>query len=668
MEQNAKIPRLKMLDGIRGIAILLVVLTHVNPTFILSSLPLFIKPYVALVFTSGVTGVSLLFILSGFFMGYIYPNPVSTLHFLQKRYTRIFPLFLTMCVFMLLIRNLPNLAWYLQISYILILALITNIFWVFIIKRVIQSAKFSKGIFISFLIIQALVACFYAIWIMRHTPLYFNQQLPVYIREGTIGLVNATLTLGLGNYVPMLDGVYWSLASEVLFYILYPIVAVPLIALTLTKGKFTKLLFIATFIPLFVGIYLISHRLAVLSIFQFELFFYFVTGISLAYFYRLHTTKFEKVTSFFNGKFSFITLLLFFILVFSKQFIINYTSDTLLPWMHILWAIPLTFIIALAINHKSTLSKFLSSKVLVFLGTISYSLYLSHTAIIHLVEKNSTVTSIFLNVVQIIIILLVSVVISFVLYQLLEKPYFTKSKSNEQSTKQSITFPTVTKKTSYVIFAIILFYVLTIFGTYQSNFNFFSKTYPNNATFFVNGNKVSNQSYIYVKANNVVDMQFQSRENNLGILVMHIDHVSYKNIKDKSLILMFHIKEVGMKNWYATSSYQLIDIGDDLNHVFGFPVIASSMGKKYLVEFNLSSLSTPEYVRLDTSQKTIRSVYSLNKKQMFTHPISLLNFIFNKIENVASDTSAQLVLYLFLPFAFLSLFLLYTSRKKLIDN
>src|SRR5579872_2659339 len=85
MEQNSTSARFHALDGIRGLAILLVVLNHVNSGYISSVMPSWLDQ---IIFDSGVTGVSLLFVLSGFLMTYIYPNPQSGLHFLQKRYTR----------------------------------------------------------------------------------------------------------------------------------------------------------------------------------------------------------------------------------------------------------------------------------------------------------------------------------------------------------------------------------------------------------------------------------------------------------------------------------------------------------------------------------------------------------------------------------------------------
>src|SRR4051794_33260812 len=102
--------RLTSLDGIRGLAILSVFLNHINASSI--SLPAKLGIVSEVLFTSGVIGVSFLFILSGFLMAYIYPTASNKVAFLQKRYTRIFPLFLTMSVVSLVIFLFPHLAWY----------------------------------------------------------------------------------------------------------------------------------------------------------------------------------------------------------------------------------------------------------------------------------------------------------------------------------------------------------------------------------------------------------------------------------------------------------------------------------------------------------------------------------------------------------------------------
>src|SRR6185436_5595044 len=117
-------------------------------------------------FSSGVTGVSFLFILSGFLMSYLYPHPVSGWEFLQKRYTRIFPLFLSMCGFMFCLFLFPQLHWLVYIVILFLIAGFVHIVWVYGVKKI-NSQFFSKILFFLFLFVQGSVGLVYVFWIMR---------------------------------------------------------------------------------------------------------------------------------------------------------------------------------------------------------------------------------------------------------------------------------------------------------------------------------------------------------------------------------------------------------------------------------------------------------------------------------------------------------------------
>ena len=374
MKNNPQDTRLKSLDGIRGLAILAVLLNHIAPTYALGILPTFLVPFSSIFFASGVLGVSFLFVLSGFLMAYIYPHPRSGLWFLQKRYTRIFPLFLTMSVIMLLFRVFPSLVGIWGLFLILILSTIVNLIWVRIVKK--MPPKFGKSLFITFLFIQIFAGGFYLFWVMRHSPIVFNQLISPLFREGTIGLVNSTLTLPLGNYIPMLDGVYWSLAAEVLFYILYPILCVPVISFLSTKRRIIKYLFLLTLLPLIAGADLLSHKIFGLSMLQLPLFYCFVTGMTLGYIYKRKPETIHQITGILKGWLSPISFIVFIGVIYFYHLTLD-VQTPLASWLHILWAIPFALIMAISLDQRNLLSKLFSSKPLVFLGLISYSVYLS---------------------------------------------------------------------------------------------------------------------------------------------------------------------------------------------------------------------------------------------------------------------------------------------------
>ena len=75
---------------------------------------------------------------------------------------------------------------------------------------------------------------------------------------------------------------------------------------------------------------------------------------------------------------------------------------------------------------KGVLPKILSSKFLVFIGIISYSIYLSHTPVIHIMRPLFNLRHLPGDFFYAFATFLVTACISFTLYHLLEKPYFIK--------------------------------------------------------------------------------------------------------------------------------------------------------------------------------------------------------------------------------------------------
>jgi len=654
MKNDPQSTRLKSLDGIRGLAILAVLFNHIPAAYALTGLPAFLLPLSGILFSSGVLGVSFLFVLSGFLMAYIYPQYKSGMWFLQKRYTRIFPLFLTMSLVMLLFRVFPTLVGILGLFLIPILAIITNFIWMHIVKKL--PAKFGKGLFISFLSLQILAGGFYLFWVMRHPPIVFNQQIPMFLREGTIGLVNSTLTLPLGNYIPMLDGVYWSLAAEVLFYILYPILCVPVINYLSTKRKLIKYLFLLTLLPLVAGADLLSHKLFGLSMLQLPLFYCFVTGMSLGYLFKRKPEAIHKITGLLKGWLSPLAIIIFIGVVYFYHL----TLDNQTPWaawLHILWAIPFAIIIGISLDQRNLLSKMFSSKILVFLGLISYSIYLSHTAVIHILEALFKPASSLSAILFIGLIITITIVLSRILYFLLERPYFLRPKEAKEIILNMS--PNLAKPAFLVLGAICVIYILATFNAYQSTFNFFSIEYPASHVVFISPQINPNQNSLSLKTYPVVDMQIYSPENNLGIIVMHL------TAKNSMNNLTFHIKEKGAKDWYATTSYKLSTVGDSKNHPFGFPVIADSKGKTYDIKLSLPNIKTPtpEYAWIETTPASIRNVYPVNKMQLIKNPSQLFTFVEKKIFNVFLNKEAQEVAILLSPFLLLSLFIFLPKKR-----
>src|SRR3989338_9928611 len=105
--------RLTALDGIRGLAGLSVVLSHIgfNIAAILN-FPVVILAYKTL--AVGPNSVQIFFVLSGFLMAFLYSKITSVQTFLKKRYARIIPIYAVVVIFLVILMIMEFQAWYQQ--------------------------------------------------------------------------------------------------------------------------------------------------------------------------------------------------------------------------------------------------------------------------------------------------------------------------------------------------------------------------------------------------------------------------------------------------------------------------------------------------------------------------------------------------------------------------
>lgn len=646
MEKDTTSSRLLALDGLRGFAILLVFLNHITTSYLSSILPF---DSLGWLFGDGVTGVTFLFILSGFLMASIYPTPQSSLGFLQKRYTRIFPLFLSMSMVMFFYHLFPKISTVILLGSIFLIAFLAHLLWIYLIKP--RNITFKRFLFISFLILQVVVGLFYLLWVMRHPPVVFTQLLPAPIREGTIYLVNATLTLPLGNYIPMLDGVYWTLVAEVLFYILYPILAVPIIEFFRPQTQRIKWLFFAATVLFIAGITLLSQKVLVMSMIQPALWLYFITGIILANIFKHKEKTLSRFTAIFTRVPVVVGILIFAAVLYTEHLAEVYLPNSVGPWIRMSYAIPLTFLVGILLNQKTSLSKFFSKRVWVYLGTISYSLYLCHAIIIHMAERVFVPTNFLTNLFYVITTFGVTVLVALFLFWMLEKPYFSKTKASKNPHKTS----SINYHPLRILSITVVSYLIVLLLIYSSQFNFFSSTYPlkrDNITPTPRSTVISLHDYP------VVQITFEGQARDLGLIAVRVNHPKQKTqLVYQSLV--FSLKEVGREQPLSVTTYTLDYFNSNTIFPFGFPKIHDSEKKKFIATFSLSNKASSNFVTIDTS--TFQAVYPADKKNVLTHPQELAAFLKSKVLSVFSSTDAFITLILGLPFITMSLYLM---RKK----
>src|SRR6185437_12918258 len=224
-------------------------------------------------------------------------------------------------------------------------SLFSHSIWIFVIKRFLFG-NLTKIIFFAFIIMQILTGILY-LWIMIHPAVFYYNQLSFFERSITNFFVNATLTLPIGRYVDMFDPVYWSLAAEVIFYILYPFICAPIIAYMSKKNITTKILLLICLIPLFVSITILSQHILYISLLRLQLFYYFVTGMTLGYLYRNNPNTISKIGKLFPGTLSYLSILLFFGSIFIAH-VAEQKYQAYAIWISIFLAIPFTILVAIS--------------------------------------------------------------------------------------------------------------------------------------------------------------------------------------------------------------------------------------------------------------------------------------------------------------------------------
>lgn len=659
MELNKTSSRMLSLDGFRGIAILLVFLNHINVDPIKLAFPR-LAPIFDILFNSGRNGVILFFLLSGYLMSRYYPTVVSWSSFLQKRYTRIFPLFISLVATRSILTHIPQPSLWERVYSLFLPAIIIHVIWKYLWPKV-NNRKLLKFIFWIFILLQLGVILINVVWVNHQLPIYFYQHLPKLSRDLIVFATNATLTIPFGIYIAQLDGVYWSLVAEVFFYILYPIIFIPFISRISSKSNIFTTCFVLSLIPLFMGLEFIFAHIWQFKIFDISYFFFFIIGIICAKISQnTHfITKFDQFLKSINS--SVLIRFMPVILFFGSFYLLKFLQSSILGdkvLLRLSFGLPLGIVFLFGVLKKNTLSDFLEKKYLVNLGVISYSFYLSHTTIIDGLKTIYHPTNALSNLGFIILIFSLTVTASIILFYLLEKPYL-RSKTDLESKNNKTDAEISVKKTLPIVIIISICYFLVVFFTNQSNFNFFSSQHEHPLSVILLPKFDSSQKEIALKDKNTLRIEIVAKENNFGIFTLNIlyDKKPINVVSNISQKLDFFIKEKGEKTWYSSSSYIVSEIGNSDQHPFGFPVIKDSQGKQYEIEIRLSDPDLAEFVNIPLKKSSIKTVYLLNKSELLRDPKLFKNLIISKVRSVLDNKDAKKELLFYLPSLLLAIFI-----------
>lgn len=644
--------RIRSLDGLRGIAILLVILNHLRLSHLYDIVPLGLHPLLSSFLNSGKVGVSILFLLSGFLMARYYPKIPSKIAFLQKRYTRIVPAFFAMSSALALIRYFWNmLSPLLIILIILASATIFGLIWKIIQKNP-KRRNLGVALFLIYGIGQLIVLIGYILLQMSVPPAIYYQIWAGGIRQIVVFLVNAFMINPFGIYVPPLDGAYWSIATELVFYLLYPVFFLPVIKKLIDKRS-PMLIFMSIMLcfPFFYGIYLLFSSILFFSMFNMYLAIYFVFGVGMGLAYRPSRSflLIDSTSRVASGFLVVVATLIVCGLPLFRYFInVGAVNDLLI------WVLPISFVLLLTLRDNLW-SSLLQTKALVLLGRISFSLYLVHTISIEMIEKLIVPDTLSGMSIQAILSIIIMMILATVLYFFLERPYFTNKLQSQDRIKIAIPAFNVFRPTLVVF---VSFMLLVWYG--------FSVPAP--LTSRVVSHDLSLAHFVPIQAKPVV-FKFVGKYPNLGMMFFNVkilDDNEAKSLKLKSGAetdesLSAKIQDEGGKI-LSNNTFALYQMHDTRFHPIGLPIQPNSKGKRYSITFSAPDKAL-EKLAIVNNGSSFRTVYMQSKSDLITHPSLIFETIFERFAQPFEEVGALQVLLLSLPLWGLIIFQTTTERK-----
>lgn len=655
--------RLPSLDGLRGIAALSVVLSHINNSpLVLLNAPLLVTAYQIL--AVGPNSVQILFVLSGFLMAYLYPSIPKASIFIKKRYARIFPIYTVIVLFLWLDTSLGLLTkpFFIQISGLFLFAFFISLGWKLIKKSPVSHAA-ANILFYIFIILQVVVILC-NLFITPHFVIANQLILPDGIKSLLIMITNVTLTTPFIKDIPRMSGVFWSLAPEILFYIVYPFIVIPLVYLGRKYGIFMSIILI-------VGITKILFDLdtALVAIGGFESMNIarasgFVAGATIGTIYQNKGSYWEKIEPVVKKPLTgILAIVLFIAMQWGDSAIRDGQSILFMNTYYLVSSWIIAFVILTAIIPKTITYKILSNKVFVFLGLISYSLYLIHLQAIEWARAavlffNKTITQPgIVESITILVAVVFSIGIAWFLFHFIEILYFAGKKPIIETTLANENEKVKTKEHHFSKRRILITVSVTMVvftWLYSGSFS---------PTQLVQRHTISSGSSTEVSLlGRTVTVPIKAEKENLSAISIHLRYAksAEKTLQKKDpAILHFTLYDASGKKLF-TSVSNAYAVEGSIVHGFGFPVLVDSKDKVYKVQLSLQKGSVDDQIFVDTTSTSLVSIYTSSKSQLLHKP---QEFLFNRLAFIFTNQHFifAIVFILFITF---SQSLLRLIRKK----
>lgn len=641
--------RFSSLDGLRGLAAFGVFLTHVNIPFT-SFLRIAPFSFVYKAFSDGPNFVQILFVLSGFLMAYLYPTVPSAFAFIQKRYTRIFPIVVTVVTFLWINNSklLPN-AWYVQIGLLTSVALLVRLFWKGL-RKIDKKKKLGKVLFAVFFACQILFALSF---IFIFSPLELGAS-RTFLFGLTTALANITLLTPFSEQFTLLRATFWSLAPEVLFYVLFPFLVIPLIRICARWGKFVSIIVIFASIKV---LFDLDHALTPIGSMQtmnIARASGFVAGVTLGYIFRTKGKTWmllEKVSK--NTLYSVSLFLVLFLMQTFGQDVRLTKTIVFSNFFFLFSSIFLAFFIAASLTKGSLVQKVMSNKIMVFLGMISFSLYLIQIEAIAWTSQILPLKSLSSNpnlgaFLYILTGTFFVVTISFILFKVVEALYFSSQK-DAVKTKQVLKNVTIHRNITVLTTSIAMAILCTL--------TVLAYTYSLPRTMLLDQHTIRQSFVPLLEA--PATFQIKSDKSALGIISIDARYIGESDLaiyqKKETAVLIFDLFENG--ELIRTASQPAHLVRGHQQFQFGFPPILESKNKTYTARIRLEKGNTLDQVFLNNN--TAVSMYVLNESKL--KKVFLIGT--NRINYILENPEALFAIAFFLSIA-ASSFYLEHSRKK----
>lgn len=653
------------LDGLRGFAAFSVFLSHSNLN-ILTIVPFafFVPIYRTL--AVGPNSVQILFVLSGFLMAYLHSADSSGISFIQKRYARIFPLY-GIIVLALWLSLIQRYEWYFEAIVLFGFALIGFAAWMCIRKT--QYAKyFLRILFIGFLALQGIML-FFNLFILPRFVTFGQYAMPDWVKNITTLLTNLTLTAPFGVYIQGLSGVFWSLAPEVYFYLLFPLLVAPLILLGKRYGWWMSAILFFGVIKILFDLDHALVSIASLQSVNVARMSGFAVGVLVGSMYQSQGLVWQKLKKIFgNPVVSILALCALIAIQWGDWAIRDGQGIDFMNSYYFVSSVVIGLVILTAVIPNSIGQKVLGNKALTFLGLISFSIYLIHPETIdwtHMLlmrigvpvfRENRLSSSIYL-----VVAMIVTCATALFLYWFIERLYFMYKSKKSSNIKLSSTI----KKTQIQFQMRYRSWQIVLVGAGVFLFFLFVYSGIYSPTQLLSRHPVAPRKGEVSLLDSPLRIPITTKYPRLSAMVIDLRYVkdaqtTATSDKKKPATLIFRLYDKNNKKIFESerNAYQ---VAGAPRFPFGTPVLQDA-NKAYIMELSLKNGTLTDQVLVNTSSTSLVSVYTNTRHELTRNP-----FVFVLNRTIFVFTNPGFIFAALFTF-FTSLFLLHLSKQKRIKQ